>query len=229
MQKDSERVFVERTATLLGEDWRLDARESPDFIITFGEEKFGLEVCEVFLGSGNSKGSIRKQEEANRQRVVRRLQDAFERRSNDSLPLDVALVGDTGDENLEALSAELAHARFEDKPVGYQVRMEIDKGRRRLIAFAKRSVVPRWYDVANLVGWVSRDPKKKIETEIKKKSLKLNDYKVGTQVEDIRLLIVADRTRGSGMLLLEEPFSPDTKGFRRVYFLSYPDRISIFE
>ena len=45
-QKRRERFFVEEAAKLLGKTWILaEDREHPDFIVTEGEQRLGLEVC----------------------------------------------------------------------------------------------------------------------------------------------------------------------------------------
>ena len=50
-QKRRERFFVEETAKLLGKTWDLGQdREHPDFVIRDEAQRFGLEVCEVFMG-----------------------------------------------------------------------------------------------------------------------------------------------------------------------------------
>jgi hypothetical protein len=47
--KLQERIFVENFLLHLGPDYMIaEERESPDFIISNGDERFGLEVAQVF-------------------------------------------------------------------------------------------------------------------------------------------------------------------------------------
>ncbi|MCA6112009.1 hypothetical protein [Bradyrhizobium cenepequi] len=55
----------EQAAKLLGKTWLLEAdREHPDFIVTEGEQRFGLEVCEIFTGRQDHAGSVMKRTES---------------------------------------------------------------------------------------------------------------------------------------------------------------------
>jgi len=64
-QKRRERFFVEQAGKLLGKAWILEEeREHPDFIVTEGEQRFGLEVCEIFTGPQDRAGSVMKRMES---------------------------------------------------------------------------------------------------------------------------------------------------------------------
>jgi 2-methylaconitate cis-trans-isomerase PrpF len=73
------------------------------------------------------------------------------------------------------------------------------------------------------VGWVGRDPVLAIEAALLSKKDKYTTYRA--VAEDIRLLIVADRTQNSGKLVLEADTRLDITPFRAAYFLSYPDSL----
>jgi hypothetical protein len=61
-QKRRERFFVEEAAKLLGKTWDLGQdREHPDFLVTDGAQRFGLEVSELFKGPQGESGSAMKQ------------------------------------------------------------------------------------------------------------------------------------------------------------------------
>ena len=55
-----ERIFVEGFLQRLGLGYViLEERESPDFLVSDGQEKFGLEVAQVFRDQGIGGGAIK--------------------------------------------------------------------------------------------------------------------------------------------------------------------------
>jgi len=83
--------------------------------------------------------------------------------------------------------------------------------------------------VNDRVGWVERNPAERIDQEIEKKSKKLRRYKECSGLNDIRLLIVANQIMNSGKLSLNERPALDLRGFRRLYFFSYPERVTTID
>jgi hypothetical protein len=78
-QKRRERFFVDQAAKLLGKTWILEAdREHPDFIVTEGEQRFGLEVCEIFIGHQDQAGSVMKRTESRIHRQFEALRREYE-------------------------------------------------------------------------------------------------------------------------------------------------------
>lgn len=77
------------------------------------------------------------------------------------------------------------------------------------------------------VGWVDNNPIGRINEAINKKSKKLPAYKKCSRLDDICLMIIADRYMNSGKLSLEKHHPFDAKGFHTVYFFSYPENIRI--
>jgi hypothetical protein len=82
--------------------------------------------------------------------------------------------------------------------------------------------------VNDRAGRVDRNPTDLIAKEIEKKSEKLPRYKECSGLDDIRLLVVANRIMNSGKLSLEECPALDLRGFQVVYFLSYPESVKVF-
>jgi hypothetical protein len=69
----------------------------------------------------------------------------------------------------------------------------------------------------------------RIAKAIEIKSKKLPGYKQCSGLDDIRLLIVANRIFNSGKLVLMKPAALDTRGFHVVYFFSYPESVTVFD
>ncbi|MEA2951342.1 MAG: hypothetical protein QOJ96_862 [Alphaproteobacteria bacterium] len=224
LEKKRERFFVEEAAKLLDKAWTLGPdQEAPDFLVTEGAHQFGLEVCNIFMGSHSKTGSAMKKGESDVQRCVEALRREYEEKTN--IPLSVKFVGDMCVENLTTVVPALFAKQLASKPVGHHDVIDTDNGLRVHVTVAFRA---DWFSVNDRVGWVDRDPIKYITTEIEKKSKKLQSYKK-TAGSDIRLLIVADRIHNSGKLMLGEQPVLGLGGFQVVYFFSYPESVTIFD
>lgn len=226
-KKAGERFYVERAGELLGRTWILEPdRESPDFIVTENGQQFGLEVCEIFTGPKNKKGSRKKAKESDTQKAVNALRQKYE--ANTNIPLVVKLVGDMCAENMADVVPVLLAMGLSNKPYGHQTCVDVDKGHARLRVYVTRALQANWFSVNDQVGWVNTKPIDDIVREIEEKSKKLPAYKECAGLDDIRLLIVANRTMNSGKLILEEPPALNLRGFQFVYFFSYPEPIIVF-
>ncbi len=227
-QKEGERFFVEKAAELLGKEWRLGPdRENPDFIVTEGAEQFGLEVGDIFTGPQDEIGSHMKKAESDTQKSVNALRREYE--AKDGTPLIVKFVGDMCDENVAAVLPALDAMNLSAKPFGHQDLIEADEGKAKLRVHVTRALQANWFSVNDRVGPVDRNPIDRINKEIEKKSEKLPRYKECTGLDDIRLLVVANRIMNSGKLSLQEHPALDVRGFHGVYFLSYPESAKVFE
>ncbi len=228
-KKKSERFFVEKAAELLGKKWCLSGpdRESPDFIVTEGEQQFGLEVCEIFQGRQRKAGSLRKKKEAETQRAVNDLRHKYEQKED--IPLIVKFVGDMCDENMAAVLPTLFAMNLSAKPPGHQDIIPVDEGEVTLHVYVTRAFAANWFSVKDCAGWVNRNPIEHVTEAIKKKSKKLPDYKRCAGLDDIRLLIVANRIKNSGKLAPLKCPVLDVKGFHVVYFFSYPEEVQVFD
>lgn len=233
-KKNRERYIVEETARLLGKTWNLGPdREHPDFIVTEGVRQFGLEVCEIFIGSQiftnqqRSIGSLMKREESENQRNVNALRDKYE--SKENVPLIVRFVGEMCDENMTAILPALFAMNLSAKQFGYQAVIDADEGFAGLRVHVTRALQADWFSMNDRVGFLDCNPISHIDEEIEKKSKKLTRYKQCAGLDDIRLLIVANRIMKSGKLLLQERPVLNVRGFQAVYFFSYPERVFVFD
>lgn len=245
-KKTSEHDYAMHTANLLEKKWEIAAHEAPDLIVTEDGQKFGLEVCRVFTGEQGRKGSPSKKKEGEHQRHLDDYRRKWEEKTGTFLW--VSLVGNTRDEYMEELLRLLDEKRFSEKPYGDDEILEVfpvdpwnPMSPGLLTAHVMR--VPaslarcaEWSSVNDKIGWVG-DASGPIDRAIEIKSTALPRYRKNAGLDDVRLLIVADHMRASGMLDLEEHRLPDhdermrdaqelpmfeARGFRMVYFLSYP-------
>ena len=255
-QKSLECQFAKKTGEFLNKEWVLEEYEKPDFIVTENAQKFGLEVCQIFTGMQDKKGSQSKKNEAGNQKHIDLYRRKYEFEEN--ALLHVQLVGETCDENMEEVVQLLIEKELSQKPPGYHEEFEVPPsvedmiasnpeserheileewlsrywGRRSLTVNVRRlpDSFPRrsddWYSVNDRVGWVG-SATDQIVSAIEEKSKKLLQYKECSGLDDIRLLIVADHLRASGMLELREHREFDPKGFQMIYFLNYPSSADV--
>ena len=224
MKKEHERVFVEETAKRLGTTWSLSRdRERPDFLVTEGTQKFGLEVSEVFIGPQSPAGAAKKEKESKTQKAVDALRSEYEEITN--IPLRVQLVGDMCAKNMAKVVWALVAENFASKPICHHAEINLGDG---FSVHVTKAFCAEWFSVNDRVGWVDCDPIKRIADAVEKKSKKLPAYReeVGP---DVRLLLVADRIYNSGKLMLKEQPALELRGFRIVYFFSYPECVIVFD
>jgi hypothetical protein len=222
-QKRRERFLVEHAAKLLGKTWVLEAdREHPDFIVTEGEQRFGLEVCEIFTGPQDHSGSAMKRTEAGVHRQLEALRRQYEAITPTTLRVQV--VGRLSPENMASIVPALVAEDLASKPVGHHLVIAQGKGLRLHVTKAFR---PEWFSVNHRVGWVDRNPLGIVSDAIKKKSNELRRYRAAAG-PDIRLLLVADHMHNSGKLELNDAAQLPTEGFQVVYVFPYPEPVMIF-
>jgi hypothetical protein len=222
-QKRRERFFVEQAAKLLGETWILEEdREHPDFMITEGEQRFGLEVCEIFIGPQGRAGSAMKRTEAGVHRQLEGLRREYEAITPTTLRVQV--VGRLTPENIAAIVPALVAEDLASKATGHHVVIDQGNGLRLHVTKAFR---PEWLSVGHRVGWVDRNPLPIIGDAIEKKSKELERYRAAAGT-DVRLLLVADCIHNSGKLRLDETAALNTQGFQVVYVFPYPEPVMIF-
>ena len=97
----------------------------------------------------------------------------------------------------------------------------------RFKARVMRAFHNRWFRVNDGVGWVNSNPAPVIARAVAKKTGLLPKYREAVG-GDVRLLLVANRLFASGKLQVVDEATVDTEGFRVVYFLSYPESVTVF-
>lgn len=229
-QKKQERLYAEEAARRLDKTWDLGSDdERPDFVVMEGGRRFGLEVTEIFQGRQSRGGSTLKKKEASAQRSVNNLRRQYEAIAD--TPLTVKFVGSMEADNLATVVPALIAEDFSSKPIGYHFvhdTTNLHPDRARLRVHVTKALRPWWLSVSDRVGFVDRSPQKAIAAAIEKKAEGLDQCKAKVG-DDVRLLIVADRNYNSGKLSLEEPAEFDFRGFKAVYFFSYPTDVVVLD
>ena len=225
-KKRHERFYVEEAVKLLNKVWDIEEHERPDFIVTEGGRKFGLEVCQIFKGMKGRKGSQFRKSESENQQAIDALRHEYEWKED--LQLVVKFLGNMCDENMKKVVPKLLEMNLSNKPIQYQENFTVEIepwGPAPLKIDVTRAFRSWWYSIDDGVGWVDRNPIDSIDKAVQEKSENLTSYKQSCGLEDIRLLVVADRIKNSGKLELVEKPELNTRGFRFVYFFSYPESV----
>ena len=224
MNKHEERFYVERTGEMLSLSWTVgEDRESPDFIISEGDWQFGLEVSELFTGPVGRKGSHKKAKESNHQKTIDRYRDIYE--AEKAIPLSVRILGPVNDQTMGDLLGQFLQRDFESMPLGHQIIVQPNDQLKVYVTKAFRSF---WFRVDDRVGMVNTNPIPIVQERVAMKSRRLSNYHEAAG-EDVRLLLVANRMLNSGRLKLVEQSAIDTCGFRIVYFLSFPESVTVLQ
>ena len=222
-KKIIEKFYAEKASKLLNESWEVepspDETNWPDLLVTTRSERFGLEVREFFPDE-SGKGSTKKANEQNNLKNVKKLADAYYK--NNSFSIKVDLLGDIGqhEQLLSAITRVVPQlSEFE------QERIEVCDG---CIIYVRRlpdqlGQYKRWSYITDKVGWVSNIDKDLIDRVINEKANKLSKYT--THISDVRLLIISNRIFNSGKSHLKKNVTCDARGFKKVYYLSYPQEV----
>ena len=224
MNKREERFYVERAAEMLDVSWTVgEDREIPDFIVTEGDRQFGLEVSEVFIGHMGRKGSERKAEESIYQETIDRYREMYV--TEKDVPLCVRILGPVTDETMGELLGHLLQHDFESMRPGNQIIVQPSD---QFKVYVTRALRNWWFRVDDRVGMVNMNPMPIINARVAMKSRRLTSYQEAAG-DDVRLLLVANRIVNSGKLKLVDQSAIDTRGFKTVYFLSYPESVTVFQ
>lgn len=222
-QKTEEYIYAKRAASLLGEAWDIKDPESeqdwPDLVVRLGCDTFGLEVREIYADE-ERRGSPKRRGESHRERALERAADEYYK--GNAIPVRVLFYGEPSDAT-----------RLAEKVAWAVQSLEIWGNRRVTLAGGRWMCVlrlpievgdyRRWMSVSDSVGWVGTADCELIQKTIGQKAENLNRYH--KHLCDVRLLLVADRTRNSGKLCFANTKELDTAGFDRIHLMSYPEDI----
>lgn len=215
--KIQERIFVENFLSHLGPDYVIaEERESPDFIISKGDERFGLEVAQVFRDR-SSHGSPTKARESRRVQYLNQL--AAKYYSRGGLPLLVKVSGlSDGDIGtvVDRLKVERSSSSWGESC------FELGRSTFYLKALpAEAGSYQHWIYINNSVGWRGTMVSEDIQPLIDEKASKLSRYRAA--IARVELLLVVDTSRTSGMVRWQKDAQfPARQGFDVIHLYFYP-------
>jgi len=222
-QKTEERLFAERAIALLGKDWTIrepdNEREWPDLLIETPTGSIGLEVRKIYPDEA-ARGSSKRAAESSRRRQLKKVANNYY--DSGAPPVRVQIYGWPNDTAIlvsELSSIATLMQIWERKKITFDNNCWVNVCRLP----DECAKYNRWDIVSDSVGWVGALDSSVVQQAIQKKSANIVRYKV--KVEDVRLLLVCDRTRNSGKLLLRDPSGIERAGFNHIYLLSFPDEL----
>lgn len=221
-KKGQERHVVQVAARLLQETWRVSEGESPDFTVLSGDNRFGLEVTELFVGSAGRKGDPARRAEASNSAWLEEIRLTYAHTSDASLYVSYRgpISAEIGSEILLILEAE----NLASKAEGYWFKAVIGAGSLHV----RVGLDARWLYLDDMEGWASFDSGPLVRA-IERKSAKVSDYRRGSTHEDIRLLAFNNPWLNSGRLLITNFDGIDRGAFSAIYVLYYPFEVTIID
>ena len=213
-----ERIFVENCLSHLGPDYVIaEERKSPDLIISKGDERFGIEVAQVFRDQ-SPHGSPTKARESRRVQYLNRLASKYY--SCDGLPLLVkANISGPPERDIGAVVDRLKVERLPS--TSGKSRFEMGCSTFHLMALpAEAGPYQRWICINNSVGWRGAMASKDIQPRIDEKASKLSSYRKA--IARVELLLVVDTSRTSGMVRRQKSAQfPAKQGFDAIHLYFY--------
>lgn len=227
-KKATERFYLDKFKELSGRQFEVvEHREEPDFLLKLPDDSvIGLEVRMLFKDEAN-KGSPKKREEQLRKRFLHRV--AKEYYGQGGLPAHVQAILPYPDQLTEDWIEKLAKRLRMARPKGDSTRKyrKIDLGKNHIATFYVWALTDalgnynKWVCVDNFSGFVRNITEGFLFERIAEKCDRLPDYRKA--VEQTILLLVAERTQGSGMI----DYAPaagllPSLGFAEVHLLIHP-------
>ncbi len=230
-KKDHERFILERFIAVSSLDANiLEARESPDFLVSIAGETLGVEVTEIFVTHDISRGPMQVHESISA-RIVARARQFYDGSGAPPLHVSVCFAPrhDLRRLNMKQVAAQLASfARSlslkEMERVIWRPSFQNDPLPRE-ISYLQALRVPtqemaHWH-VAR-AGWVAPLTTDALQSCIDDKAARLAKY--SAVAEKNWLLIAADMTKPSQLLEAQTDFDPSavSSPFDRTFFFRFP-------
>ena len=223
-------LYASSLAKKMNYDWDIKVPPNevdwPDLLINPSKDAFGLEVRDFYVDE-DRKGSIVKKGESYRQKLLSDLSVKYYKKK--SVPILLDIRGPFDKDSVVEILDYLLSTEFQEGSI-----MEHDisiKGNKTTLfverlnsSFANYSY---WKYMNDTIGWVERIKDEDIEKIVKEKSVNIHRYK--KNVNNISLLIVANRINNSGKLLLEKRCNINTYGFNKVFFYMHPLEAIVYE
>ncbi|HUU50641.1 MAG TPA: hypothetical protein VMW81_06765 [Nitrospinota bacterium] len=233
MDKNQERFYLDQFINKSGLNIQVveKKREDPDFEIVHSSKTKGIEVSGIFKNIRGKGGSKTAELESFRSGLLIMAKEIYFQRN--PIPINVKAFltqalphGGKGKQNVANQIVELIEAaNLSDQPLRH-IRIPGKKHIRFLHATTLPSgITPRWICVNNAVGWSRGLLSVELIEAIAEKEELLPVYK--KDYNSVMLLLVADRTKASGMYHLIDSSSVRTltSGFERIYLYLYPEDI----
>lgn len=229
-QKKEEAFYASCLANKLKEEWAVvdseNEEEWPDLLVKTGDSEFGLEVRSLFKDENVGVGSPLKRKESLNINFLRRLKNEYYKICN--IPVTLRVLGNFTNNDICDI-AEIVKAEVDKIDVMQQVRLEYRPLDVIYITRLPEEFVQygRWDNVGDSTSWECNLNSEVIKKAVLAKSEKLAKYK--ENVNDVRLLLVLNGLKSSGMVQLTEVENINCLGFNKIYIFLYPGEVRVFE
>lgn len=214
-QKQREIDYVGFLVNKLNREWIVMNYEAPDFTISDFGSRFGLEVTQVFRGPEDEHGAPSVRNEKRHQRCIDRWRTDYE--AVHPVALSVKIIGRLPPDGGELLST-LIGSGIHEEPLHSQRRLRVGP---KTTVQATRALRPDWLYIDDRVDFVTTSSGEEIDSAIDRKAKNLPRY-IRNCGDDVRLLIVLDRTMNSGKVVPTVTRKYAFQGFTKVYLANFP-------
>lgn len=225
-QKNKEMNYAIQLAEAMGKSWEIEfppnEDEWPDLLISDGIQHFGLEVREITKDPETRKGSKRKANESRNSQKVQTLAESYY--ENFRIPLKVEILGEF-DDNERIIEALIKFANGSQDWSSERIELDYDLKIYVTRLPDKAGKYTRWENVDDRVDWVREVDLEFVRPFVAEKEARIGKYR--THINDVRLLLVADRTCSSGMLEFQGGGLKLETAFNKVYVLEYPSKVHL--
>ena len=223
-QKLSEQAYATQVAKILKSPWQISNAPNelhwPDLLISTDKETFGLEVREIYPEQllSDSQALLA----SDYQTLVNGIKEAYETSHN--RPLRVNFIGDISQPDVIVKALIKCSSTLDDFA---QTHFSPYPGVHLYISALPTNAHnhERWLYVAEQQNKRPTLTKERISNKIKEKSAKLNRY--SKNIDDVRLLLVSNALFKLNHSHKKMLHSLTTQGFKKVYLLSFPNRVDV--
>ncbi len=230
-QKVEEEFYATKAGEMLRSSWSIssapDELDWPDLIIQTRDGKFGLEVRNIYKDEILFKGSNLKKMESNNTSFRNKLAALYYTRS--AIPISLQILGECSDSHINHIvdfmvqKSRTLDVMSSERCILHELSMVLYI--RRLPDHFER--YSRWISPGDSTSFVSKFSNSLLIEAIKAKEANLTKYK--TNIENVQLLLVLNRSKASGMAELNSLPISLKSSFDQIYVFSYPDKVYVIE
>lgn len=226
-QKNLERFYMDWFIQQIG--WKpslIFEDEEPDFGITIENKTIGIEITGLYKDD-TINGSLKKRKENLKSKWLSSVSKEYYKLSD--IPIHVKVLTQFGEMNCEPKNIANELIKRNSLAIREEIEFEVELSRHCCIKIWMERLpneferYNRWIFIDNHVDWSREINESQLINIIENKSEKLLNYK--KKYNEIYLLIIADRTNGSGMFHIINDLVVPSYGFSTIFLVLYPERL----
>lgn len=226
MKKIWEKIYAEWFLKNIGLDYcEIIDSECPDFILDCDNKRIGLEVTNIYKDIGKH-GSIQKMDEHKTNRWLNQLSRLYYKNNSQSIELQISNYRDNELPEqallLEEIVKHLPNRQFDTTKFEYKCKQSQNACLKLYITLLPEELsgYKRWTYLNNNRGFSREIGINELNRIINIKKSKAKNY--AEELDEILLIIVADSSRNSGMLHLNNKgINLSCSEFKQIYFVKH--------